>query len=319
MNDFERKKHEREVLLSWYLIRDTMFGQNHLRQDFSKALVLASNCVYPEAIWLTKVFSGRSFSTTQAAVVVLREKGEDEARALCFAALLVFRDILEEDHSDRWLRRSAELGYPFAQAELARRVASTEKLMLAQKAALEGERDGFYQLALVYIQGRGCEKDCELAKENALIAAKLDHIDAMCLYGDLLEVSDPGKWTWLAKAAELGSSNRLMVGALDQVRKFRSGKSRPPIIFAIGRVLKGNINADKKEIFGSGDNFELFVGPAYQAIDFFIVQSFAARRAVDTWTRVGLCFKIVKDIRILIGKIIWEARSEAEYETEPTK
>jgi hypothetical protein len=37
------------------------------------------------------------------------------------------------------------------------------------------------------------------------------------------------------------------------------------------------------------------------------------RKAVDTWTLVGLRFRVVKDIRNLIAKLIWESRNEEIY------
>jgi hypothetical protein len=37
------------------------------------------------------------------------------------------------------------------------------------------------------------------------------------------------------------------------------------------------------------------------------------RKVVDSWTFVGLRNRVVKDIRKMIGKMIWDAREEAEY------
>ncbi len=271
--------------------------------------------MHPEAVWFTKVFSGRSCSTRQEAVAILLEHGENDARALCFAALLFFREPLDQDHGWRYLRRSAQLGYPFAQAELARRLRSEEKFTLAQKSALQGERDGLFLLSKLYQIGFGCKRDLELAKGNALVAAQLGHVDAMYMLGELLDEADPERWTWWGKAAKQGVHFQVMNHVYQYISRVMAGKYRPSIVFAIGRVLKGNVNAEKREVFGESHNFNYWVYPSYRAIDFFIAQSFAARQAVDTWTRVGIRLKIVKDIRIIIGKMIWEARSDAEYRT----
>jgi hypothetical protein len=48
------------------------------------------------------------------------------------------------------LRRSAELGFAFAQAWMAGRTEGEEKFKFAQLAAAQGERDGFSWLGLLF-------------------------------------------------------------------------------------------------------------------------------------------------------------------------
>jgi hypothetical protein len=36
-------------------------------------------------------------------------------------------------------------------------------------------------------------------------------------------------------------------------------------------------------------------------------------KAVDSWTIIGLRNGVVKDIRKMIGKMIWDAREQAAY------
>ena len=73
----------------------------------------------------------------------------------------------------------------------------------------------------------------------------------------------------------------------------------------------------KKEIFRFPD-VESRIGPANQAIDFFVAQCAAARKAVDAWClmAVRINSKVNKDIRKKIGMMIWEARDQAEYVIE---
>jgi hypothetical protein len=46
---------------------------------------------------------------------------------------------------------------------------------------------------------------------------------------------------------------------------------------------------------------------------FYDFQIHCYRKAVNLWTLVGLRAGVVKDIRILIGKMIWDAKEEAKY------
>ncbi len=81
-------------------------------------------------------------------------------------------------------------------------------------------------------------------------------------------------------------------------------------MFLIGRALKGNIDVEKEVIFGRPHQFDSRIGPANQAVSFYSSQIQSARLAVDTWTLVSTRLLLMKDIRILIGKMIWEARFE---------
>ena len=75
---------------------------------------------------------------------------------------------------------------------------------------------------------------------------------------------------------------------------------------------------EQKEIFGYSYPFDSLVGPANRAIDFFVAQCAAARKAVDMWClmAVRINSKVNKDIRKKIGMLIWEAREQADYVIE---
>ncbi len=84
-------------------------------------------------------------------------------------------------------------------------------------------------------------------------------------------------------------------------------------MFLIGLALKGNIDMEEKEIFGDGYDFDSGIGPANQAVSFYDSQIKSARLAVDTWTLVATRLNLIKDMRIYVGKMIWDARFEANY------
>ncbi len=87
--------------------------------------------------------------------------------------------------------------------------------------------------------------------------------------------------------------------------------------FLIGHALNGKIDMEKKEIFGPipfHQAIDSLIGPANEAVSFYDSQLKSARLAVDTWTLVATRLHVIKDMRILIGKMIWKARFEANYE-----
>jgi hypothetical protein len=63
-----------------------------------------------------------------------------------------------------------------------------------------------------------------------------------------------------------------------------------------------------------GNMCDIRVSAAQTAVAAYEYQLWACRVAVNTWTIVGMRNNVVKDIRVLIGKIIWDARGEARYQ-----
>jgi hypothetical protein len=102
------------TLLEWYKIRDTFLRENFVSRDIPLALKLASSCDHPDARWLTEACAGKDVTTVEGAKRIFSALGQNDARALCFSWMLGDR----EDFTP--LRRSAELGFAFAQALLAR-------------------------------------------------------------------------------------------------------------------------------------------------------------------------------------------------------
>jgi hypothetical protein len=297
-----------QQLLAWYKIRDTLLGLNYVQQDIKKALDLACVCDHPNAFWLTKLFAGRDVASREEARQVFLGC-EYDPRALCFAGVVV-RDFDE-------IRRAADLGDAFAQAWMAGRRPGGERFWWAEKSAAQGERDGFYQFGRCYRYGSGCVEDAEKGKKIFLVAAELGHMIAMVGLGKLLEKDDSQRFYWFGRAATANGDSLGAVYFLNemrgQIRKFNSGTGHASVIFGIGRALKGHINNEKRTIFGNLSMFDARIGPANQALHFYEFQLQSYRKAVNSWTIVGLRNKVVKDIRKMIGKVIWDAREEVSY------
>ncbi len=164
------------------------------------------------------------------------------------------------------------------------------------------------------MNGDGCEENLERAKENYLVAAKLDFIWAMRECGLLLEENDPQRILWLGKAAVRGHRPPFISDMIEQMERFNSGARMTNLVFAIGSVLlQKNVSTTKREIFGPQFRLDEYIASATQAIEFYTFQLQSYRRAVEVWTIVGIRNRIVKDIRKMIGKMIWEAKEDAEY------
>jgi len=298
--------------LEYYVIRDTLLGHNYVKQDVKRALELASSCQHPDAKWVSMVFAGKDVTTKEEAREVFLAQRDDGARALCFSALLV----QPRDHAR--LRRSAEMGFAFAQAQVVWQVAATneERFFFALRASLQGERDGFCSLGWCYEDGLGCVQDVTKAKDKHLLAAKLNLVQAMRNLASLLDDCDLQRWHWWGLASSRGDPTTFLDYFGSVVYRFNSDPSLASALFMIGRALKGHINTERKTIFGESSYYYSRIVPANRAMAFFSFQCAAARAAVDTWCLMArrINSKVNRDIRKKIGMLIWEARELGNYE-----
>ena len=85
------------------------------------------------------------------------------------------------------------------------------------------------------------------------------------------------------------------------------------ILYSIGQTLESEFHPDVGTIFGSYTEFPRCSSRARFAIKFYKQQMASTRLAIWAWTQVGMSFGVVKDIRIVIGKLIWETKSQALF------
>jgi hypothetical protein len=300
----QRSPEDLQLPLAWYKIRDTLLGENGTKREMGKALELAAVCEHLNAVWLTKLFAELEVTSRDEARLVFLGC-ENDPRALCFAGLL--------GGSSVEIRRAADLGDAFAQSCMAWRGVGEKRFRWAEKSAAQGERDGFFYLGACYHKGFGCEKDVERASENFLAGAELGHVRAMTSLGDLFDKNDPQRFVWLGRAAANWYSESFLSEMVYQIRNFNSGTGHANVVFVIGRALKGHVNNDWQTIFGNRFIFHTRIGPANHALQFYEFQLKSYRKAVDMWTIIGLRNRVVKDIRKMIGQMIWDAREEVAY------
>jgi hypothetical protein len=130
----------------------------------------------------------------------------------------------------------------------------------------------------------------------------------------LLDHFDPQRWLWWGRAASLGLCLKFLINFSNQVEWFNSGSGSAAAMFAIGRALYGHVNEAKGTIFDTKDSYDFRIGPAKQAIAFYDAQIKATKGAMHAWTQVGIRFNVVKDVRKLIAKLIWDSREAAFYD-----
>jgi hypothetical protein len=153
-----------------------------------------------------------------------------------------------------------------------------------------------------------------------LVAAELGHVNAMVCLGDLFDKDEPQRFLWFGRAATKEESDSFLIEMSDEIHNFSSGTGNAKVVFVIGRALKGQIDNENRTIFGNVHNFDGRIDPANQALHFYQLKVQSFRKAIYTWTMVGLRNKVVKDIRKVIGKMrgkkqdIWKRNNRPRRE-----
>jgi hypothetical protein len=284
----------------WYEIRDLFLGDNYHKQDIPLAIQMAKTCMHPDAQWLYGVFKNHAdvCHDWQAANVLKDEMqyGNNDVQALCFYGYL--KDPLYSEE----ITQAAARGYAFAQAvEASRGIGDNDCLELAQQSAQQGERDGFYCLARCY---RSKLINIHQIVEYFKLAADLYDYNAMSEYANFLD--DPKEaWKLWCKCYEVGCTDDFEDSVDDIVTNERFVRENDrPIIFMIGKVIS------KCRISG----FNRHLRKSYvKAAKFYHAQLENYKAAVHAFSLCGLRLGLYKDVRILIGKTIWNGREEAAY------
>ncbi len=203
--------------------------------------------------------------------------------------------------------RAANAGDAFAQARMVWMTYGEARFRWAEQSAAQGERDGFYGIGFCYIYGEGCEQNLEKAKKFLLFAANLGCVDAMYTLVHLLGKNDPQRYIWLGKAAVCGDIHPLIQEIMTLHDNFGISGIENNVVFAIGKAIKGHIDNDKHEFFGSKNYYSSYANQALQFYEFYEFQLQAYRKVINTWTVVGKHYGVVKDIRKMIGMMIWDS------------
>ncbi len=278
-----------------------------MEEELNEGLRVAAKSLHPDAKWLVSVLDpSKTWSRPNAKSTLLQQPVTD-ARAECFAALMMKPTDFE------LLVKSAQKGYAFAQSVLASHSSGDECFRLANLAAFQDERDGHYVLGRCFENGLGCERDVELAFYHFEVAAAQDHAYSAFRLSRKFDEFDSRRFYWLARAHALNFDVFLGEACILIEGWSGPGCKRSNSLFLIGHVFKqGNPDKVRRQLFGKRLSLVKFDFDfhARVAIDFYESQLQKCQESVKWWSLVAIRLGVVKDIRILIAKLVWNERGQ---------
>lgn len=178
--------------IAWYNVRDVLFGMNMQTANVGIALNMLRASEWrtvADAVWL----AGQSGVTGVNWQEWCRQTVADgDGRRACFAALM------GGGNDEAKLLQAALWGYPLAQAEIAwhgnKKLAASDVLDWATKAAAGEEREGYYRLGYLLSGYTGQEYPVKAKKARRLLrrAVLLGHVESLRLLARFFEVTIPG-------------------------------------------------------------------------------------------------------------------------------
>ena len=292
----------------WYRARHVF-----LEEDPAAGLALARTCSHPDAVWLTSVFSAAAadeVTEARARAALLAPAHSSDLRAVYFAWCVGGRFQLP----CREVQRAAEGGLALAQATVAAwpQTEVGERLRLARAAAAPGEPRGMTHLAWLLLQSESRGQEKREAEAAGLLEEAAERGDGWAaLQRSELSRDESCRVEWLGRSAALGCRAGLLrfrCVAVEQVARYGASGDNGRAVFQLGAACAGQLRSNGA-LFGRRVECEEQFRSLARAIALHRDWCAAARAAVWLWTGVAGRLRIPRDLRKLIGELVWADRA----------
>ncbi len=294
-------------LIRWWDALDAANGW--VGTDFGETLRLARTCAHPDAKWLCALFPEEGTPSDEKAEAVLVAQGDDPRAQLLIVYVRHFGC-----YDGTW--RAAAMGYAPAQADLGAGVVpfvpQNEQLEWAEKAAAQGDRNGLYAVVRCLEQ---LKSDDPATSKRMLDccreAADLGQASAMYEFGNTFSAHDWRRMRWHGRSAakrDARAARALQGAAVELLPELKRGNRLVArAVFEIGAAVRDHIVPGRPLAFCQQPSAEQLAALG-RTVALHARCPACARRAIECWLGVARRLRIVKDIRQLIARRLWEER-----------
>ncbi len=294
---------------------DVFLGLNCKKQDFQEGFRLLQLSNHPDAVWLVALLERNGIPRNHSEAMNLFLEQRNDARSLCFAALVNSFD------SDL-LVQSAEMGFALSQAFVADYHLgddNTAGFEWAKRSAQQHEPMGLCILGHCYRLGKGVPQDHRAAFSAYQEAADAGFVQArLWLACEYLQRQDMlNFFHWLGTSISGGNGDKKML--FEHIREFVSRIVLPSddvavnhVIFEIGSLLSKHIQVETRRVWGvqvSDDVFEYCI----QTVKMNLFWCEKAKEVSFWWIACAKRLGVPVEIRQIVGKLIWEDRVNGTY------
>jgi hypothetical protein len=253
----------------------------------------ARSCEHPDAQWLAGLFPPGTKVTRGGMEAVMLEQGDDP-RAMFLAWRLA---------GGGWttlIKAAVEAGYAPAQALLSEET-DREPFLWASRAAAQGNRVGIYRMGVILSEAPSGTEDRARAIELFREAAELGEPRAQYRVGLTFGELDWQRYFWWERAAARGNYGYAFCeGIVKLLPSFGKGL-HGRILHTVAPLIRRNCDFANQPLCSNPD----IVQKAQQVVELHDAMLTRAREALLWWGIVGRRLGVVRDIRVMIGKLSW--------------
>jgi len=322
------KPADKENAIKWYHARDTLLGHFGIEQNLRLGVELAKLSTHEDAVWVVSVMGRLLREKEGMPPVLLQEQmareliemgNNGDPRALFFGVLL--KERIGDFKRAKCIDRSASMGYfpaKFHDSAHGNPI-NSENWQQASR-----DREGIVYIASFFAgnanakvnAGIACVVDEYLARTWLKEASDLGHLDAAVRHITMMyDAKNPTRYQLLgriAKRSKSAASKFFNVG-------FAFYQMCWECIFEIGSVCSGNISdvidhtgefyQQSIRLFGHTFKNDCWDYNQIQKCCVLYDQCYERYKyAARCWILIGKRLGVVKDIRGVIGKMLWNQR-----------
>jgi hypothetical protein len=164
---------------------------------------------------------------------------------------------------------------------------------------------GVYWLGLCLQHGCGCAQDKSSAHELFREAAELGLPAAQLSYAESFGELDWRRYLWVSRATSRGSHSRVVCNSFRTLAEPLERGEMGRALHVLAPVVRKNLVVAERRLFREPLS-ETDISRLQRVLQLHAAMLECARSAVRCWSLVGLRCGLVKDVRVVIAKIVWE-------------
>lgn len=287
------KGQEKKDAIEWFRAVCMFTGANGENTRRGRALSLAKVCNHPDAKWFVSCVNSRGGVHALMNKVVFKENSNDEREQFFYECEIgrdrttLYGGLYHCSHDQEKVVAACLMRNPHGYEILAQDMYKDENDQVRAKILLKEAADYGHVSALIYYcaKYKDDETDINIYLYQARLLYTSEFLSARVFFHEKT--------------------------SMDNMNKYRAG-------YALSKIEPMPDNYHNKPrfkeplVYGSGVNAELRAS----AIEFYKQKNKVTRDAVDAWSIIARRKRVVKDIRIMIAKMLWSVNEEAWLERE---
>lgn len=309
--------------IEWYKILQILSNMYN-KHTIKDAVKMAEKSTYCDCVWFTNTISKRtrnkavSFNSGTINKVFEEEADETKDSRALFIIKTMENSSLSKERITQWYNETKDEYSTFCMMENTKVNSYSRGSFLGICSELCKFDNPFALGVIATIFPWLANMNLPLEIKYYKRAADLGHFKSMHEYASKIGSGDIDYFKYVSQyILYTGMRHDYFIIIKAQIREFKENPSNAlsPIVFRIGEVARNHYystNTLGYKIFDVSCSYEEY-SAVLLAVDLYNKNIECTKTAITCWTIIGNKVGIVKDVRKIISKLIWQSRYEALY------